>query len=63
MLSLNPCNHNCILRIGERFNANVSESQKHPILLHKTYHITALIIKRYHITYFYGNPQLLLAVI
>lgn len=65
ILSLNPfLDSDGLLRVGGRLrHANVSEDQKHPIILPKSHHVNTLIIKHSHITHLHAGPQLLLAVI
>ena len=62
LTSLNPfIDNEGLLRVGGRLDkANISEIEKHPILLPKGHYITRLIIMKEHLRNLHAGPQALL---
>ena len=60
LLPLHPfIDQNGIIRVGGRLrNANLSENQKHQIILPKKHHVTDLIVKYFHENYLHSGTQL-----
>ncbi|XP_033220998.1 uncharacterized protein LOC117175397 [Belonocnema kinseyi] len=57
-LSLNPFLDQGILKVGGRLEyAQISENQKHPIVLPKNHHITRLIIREEHVQKMHAGTQ------
>lgn len=53
-----------ILRVGGRLkNAQLTENEKHPILLPPNHHVTKIIIKYFHEKYLHAAPELLLSLL
>ncbi|XP_031339663.1 uncharacterized protein LOC116168131 [Photinus pyralis] len=63
--TLNPIlDSDHVLRVGGRLtHANISYSQKHPIILPHDHHITRLIILYEHIKHMHAGPQATLAAV
>lgn len=59
--SLNPFLHDRRIRVGGRLKgANISEQQKHPIVLSSKYRVMRLIFENYHRNLLHCGPQLLM---
>lgn len=57
-LNLNPFFDEGLVKVGGRLkNANIHESQKHPIILPKDHHVTLLIIREEHLKQFHAGVQ------
>lgn len=65
LISLCPfLDGNNVLRVGGRLkNAQLSENEKHPILLPSRHHLTKIIIRHFHEKYLHASPELLLSLI
>lgn len=63
--SLNPIlDENGVLRVGGRLqNSNMSDAEKHPIILSNKCHLTTLIIRKQHYVTMHGGAQLILGLL
>lgn len=60
--SLNPFLYDGIIKVGGRLNkANLTEQQRHPIVLAAKHRVTRLLFENYHIKLLHCGPQLLIA--
>ncbi|XP_022160657.1 uncharacterized protein LOC111026816 [Myzus persicae] len=53
-----------IIRVGGRLQSSwLTEEAKHPSLLPKSSHLTALIINHYHLTFLHAGPKLVISML